>query len=400
MPLSLDDIAFLQSERAQKHLASLANANLSDASILPLLSQLRRSLSAHEAAAVLTTLRLRKNATAKFPVHGGRMLFTAAGLQQASGLLVRQYRARQFEAKRLLDLCCGIGADSLAFAAAHREVLGLDIDPAHIAIARHNGSVLQLPTQFSVCDIRHGIPSGYDAIFFDPARRDDSGRRIHHVEAYRPPLALARQWPAREIAVKLSPGLNLRQVAAYGGALEFISVAGRLSEALLWLHRDPAQPFATLLREADVLHMRNDGEAGLAVTAPRGWLLEPDPAVLRAGLVQTLGRQLDASMLDENIAYLTLDQPAPTPWARCWKIREWLPFQLKRLRRHLLARGIGRVTVKKRGFAMSPDELIARLRLGGEGDSCVLVMTRWRGKPIAILCDEPGQSLQIGNPRR
>ncbi len=397
MPLSLDDITFLQTERAQKQLVSLANVDLSDANLLPLLSQLRRSLTATEAAAILTTLQLRKTATVKFPVHGRRMLFTDAGLQQASGHLVRQYRARQFESSRLLELCCGIGADSLAFAAANREVHGLDIDPVHIAIARHNGSLLQLPTQFTVCDIRAGIPGGYDAIFFDPARRDDRGRRIHHVEAYRPPLSLARQWRAREIGIKLSPGLNLRQVAAYGGALEFISVEGRLSEALLWLHRDSAQPFATLLREAEVLHMRNDGEAGMAVTAPRAWLLEPDPAVLRAGLVQTLGRRLDASMLDERIAYLTLDQHVSTPWARCWKVREWLPFQLKRLRRHLLARGIGRVTVKKRGFAMRPDELIARLRLGGKGDSCVLVMTRCRGKPIAILCEEPklGQASRI-----
>lgn len=388
MPLSLDDIAFLQSDRAQAQLVSLADADLSDVNILPLLSQLRRSLTAHEAGAVLTMLQLRKKAAVKFPAHGERLLFTDAGLQQASGRLVRQYRARQFEASRLLDLCCSIGADSLAFAASRREALGLDINPVHIAIARHNATILQLGARFELCDIRAGIPAGYDAIFFDPARRDDSGRRIQHVEAYQPPLSLARRWAAREIAIKLSPGLDLRQIAAYGGALEFISVQGRLSEALLWLHRPAAQPYATLLREADSLHMRDDGEAGIAITAPRGWLLEPDPAVLRAGLVQTLARQLDASMLDETIAYLTLDKPVPTPWARCWKIREWQPFQLKRLRRHLHARGIGRVTIKKRGFPMSPEELLARLRLDGEGDACVLVMTRCRGQPIAILCEE------------
>ena len=388
MPLSLDDVAFLQSDRAQKQLVSLADADLSDANILPLLSQLRRSLTAREAGAVLTTLQLRKKAADKFPEHSGHMLFTDAGLQQASGRLVRQYRARQIESGRLLDLCCGIGADSLAFAASNREAQGLDIDPVHIAIARHNGSVLQLGARFAVCDIRGVIPAGYDAIFFDPSRRDDTGRRIQHVEAYRPPLSLARQWAAREIAIKLSPGLDLRQIAAYGGALEFISVQGRLSEALLWLHRPSAQPIATLLRETDALHLRDDGQTSIAVTEPRGWLLEPDPAVLRAGLVQTLGRQLDASMLDGSIAYLTLEQSATTPWARCWKIREWLPFQLKRLRRHLQARGIGRVTIKKRGFPMSPEELLARLRLDGEGESCVLVMTRCRGKPIAIVCDE------------
>ena len=389
MPLSADDIAFLQTERASVHLQAHADDDLSDANALRLLTTLRKSLTAPEAAAVLTTLRLRKKATVKFPRHAGRMLFTDAGLQQASALLARQYRASQFESPRLLDLCCGIGADSLAFAASGREVLGLDIDPAAIAAARHNAALRQLPAQFEVADVRAGVPAGYEAIFYDPARRDTQGRRIHQVERYLPPLSLVSQWRAPEIAVKLSPGVELRQIAKYGGALEFVSVAGSLSEALLWLHRPPAPLQATLLRGERAHHLRRVDGAVAEVSEPRQWLLEPDPSVLRAGLVQTLAQTLGASMLDDSIAYLTLDSRSATPWGRSWRILDWLPFQLKRLRSHLRARGIGRVTVKKRGFAMAPDELIARLRLDGKGDGCVLVMTRCRGQPIAILCAEP-----------
>ena len=392
MPLSLDDIAFLQTDRARARLHAHANDDLSDANALRLLTTLRLKLSPQQAAAVLTTLRLRKRARAKFPRQAQRLLFTDAGLQQASAYLARQYRARCFESPRVLDLCCGIGADSLALAAAGRQVLGLDIDPVAIAVARHNAAVLQRPARFAVADIRAGIPAGYEAIFFDPARRDEQGRRIHHVERYHPPLSLVSRWRAREVAVKLSPGVDLRQIAGYGGALEFISVAGSLSEALLWLHRPPAPPMATLLRDDEAQQMRRIDDAAVDITAPRGWLLEPDPSVLRAGLVQSLARKLDATMLDQRIAYLTADCSRATPWARCWRILDWLPFQLKRLRRHLRARGIGRVTVKKRGFAMSPQELIARLRLDGKGGHCVLVMTRCRGQPIAILCAEPETS--------
>ena len=395
MPLSLNDIAFLQTARAAGFLDSFADADLSASSALPLLTQLRKSLSAREAAAIVTTLQLRQKAVAKFPAHADQMLFTDAGLQQASGLLVRQYRARRFESARALDLCCGIGADSLAFSEAGRDTLGLDIDPVRIAIARHNAAVLRLPARFGIRDVREGLPTGYDAIFYDPARRDQQGRRIRHVESYIPPLSLAKQWQAREIAVKLSPGVELRQLTGYGGALEFISVGGNLSEALLWLHCPRAKPVATLLRPDGAFHLRHDGGSGVDITTPRGWLLEPDPAVLRANLVRTLARRLGASMLDDSIAWLTLDNPTPTVWARKWRIIDWLPFQLKRLRAALRARGIGRVTVKKRGFAMSPEELIARLRLDGRGDSCVLATTRCRGKPVAILCEPP----TVGQPQ-
>ena len=387
-------IAFLQSDRATNTLDSFADADLSAANSLPLLSRLRKSLAAQEAAAILTMLQLREKAHAKFPENASRMLFTDAGLQQASGLLVRQYRAGQFESADALDLCCGIGADSLALAAAGRDTLGLDIDPVRIAVARHNAAVLRLPARFDVHDVREGIASGYGAIFYDPARRNKQGGRIRHVESYIPSLSLAKRWQAREIAVKLSPGVDLRQIAEYGGALEFISVGGGLSEALLWLHRPRAKPMATLLRPDGAFHLRHDGGLGVDITTPLGWLLEPYPSVLRANLVRTLARRLGASMLDDSIAYLTLDTSTPTVWARSWRIIDWLPFQLKRLRAALRARGIGRVTVKKRGFAMSPEELTARLKLDGRGESCVLAMTRCRGKPVAILCEPP----KLGQP--
>jgi hypothetical protein len=64
-----------------------------------------------------------------------------------------------------------------------------------------------------------------------------------------------------------------------------------------------------------------------------------------------------------------------------------MPFQLKRLRRYLMESGVGRLTVKKRGFAMSPEALITRLRLRDGAEARVLVMTRHKGKPIAIICE-------------
>ena len=335
---------------------------------------------------MLTTLRLRKRAVAKFPRHARDMLFTEAGLQQASHPLVRRYRALQVESQDLLDICCGIGGDSLAFAAAGKQVLGLDIDPVRIAIARHNAAATLLSARFEVADATRQIPRGCGGIFFDPGRRDRQGRRIHHVERYQPPLSLARAWQADEILVKLSPAVDLRQVAAYGGQVEFISAKGQLTEALLWLQRTASPPCATLLTDAGHFQLTQGGGDRVAIAPPRAWLFEPDPAVLRAGLVQDLAQALNASMIDDDIAYLTLDSRVETPWGRYWKILDWMPFQLKRLRRYLVERGIGRVTVKKRGFAMAPEELITRLRLRAGHEERILVMTRHMAKPIAIIC--------------
>ena len=386
MALSLDDITFLRSERGRQFLAAYADSDTSESNTLRLLTTLRKSLSLTEASALLTTLRLRKRAAAKFPRFARDMLFTDAGLQQASHPAVRRYRAGLVESGNVLDVCCGIGGDSLALAAAGKQVLGLDIDPARIAIARHNAAAMGHRAAFQVADGARPLPPGFGCIFFDPGRRDPQGRRIHQVEQYRPPLSLVRAWRANEIIVKLSPAVDLQQLAAYPGQLEFISAQGQLIEALLWLHLPPAPPRATRLTESGVFHLTGGDPAPVEIAAPKAWLFEPDPAVLRAGLVQRLAQDLDAAMIDETIAYLTMDTRVESPWGRYWKILDWMPFQLKRLRRYLMERGVGRVTVKRRGFAMTPEELISRLRLRHGDESRVLVMTRCSGKPVVIVC--------------
>lgn len=389
MPLELTDIAFLRSGRARALLHEYAASDVSAENTLALLMGLRKSLSPAEASAILTTLRLRRKARDKFGDSADVMLFTDDGLQQASHPLVRDYRSRVIESANVLDLCCGIGSDSLAFAAAGKDTLGLDIDELRIAIARHNAESLVSSAEFAVADVRRKLPTGYDCLFYDPARRDGAGRRIHHVERYIPPLSLVRTWQSREICVKLSPALDLRQVNRHGGQVEFISVNRRLTEALLWLHWPAARPAATLLAGTSRYHLYRDCDSGVETAAPKAWLLEPDPAVLRAGLVQHLAADLGAAMLDSAIAYLTLDEKRATPWGRYWKIRDWMPFQLKRLRRYLAQRGVGRVTVKKRGFPQTPEDIIRQLRLKKGDNSRVLVLTRHRGAPIAIICDEP-----------
>jgi SAM-dependent methyltransferase len=386
MSLTVADIEFLRSDRAREYLAGFNDFDLSAAAELPLLSQLRTSLKPRQASAILQTLKLRAKAETKFPRHAQKMLFTDAGLQQASQPAISQYRASKLATESVLDLCCGIGADTLAFAAAGLDALGLDIDPVRIAIARHNAEALGNCAHFDLADVNRSIPAGYASIFFDPARRDERGRRLHDVERYRPPLSLVREWKAREILVKLSPAVDLRQLDAYGGCVEFISLAGNLCEALLWLNQPSAPPKATQITSGGALHFYPEYAARAEISPPRGWLIEPDPAIIRAGLVQNLAADLSAALLDETIAYVTCDRKPDTPWGRCWQILDWLPFQLKRLRRYLAERRVGKVTVKKRGFPMSPEELIARLRLTDGEEERVVVMTRHRGRAIAIIC--------------
>jgi len=75
-----------------------------------------------------------------------------------------------------------------------------------------------------------------------------------------------------------------------------------------------------------------------------------------------------------------------TPFADGYRVVDVLPFSEKGLRLELRRRGVGRVTLKKRGSAVDTDALGRRLRLTGDGEATVL-LTRLLGRPLAILVE-------------
>jgi len=123
---------------------------------------------------------------------------------------------------------------------------------------------------------------------------------------------------------------------------------------------------------------------GSNLSEPLCYLYEPDPAILRAGLVRDLANTLSAYQLDPDIAYLTSDKKVTTPFARVWETEAWFPFQLKKLRAYLRERGVGKVVVKKRGSPIQPESLIRDLRLNGDAERIVF-LTHLCGKPIVVI---------------
>lgn len=393
------DVDFLTGPAGREALAWLAAEDLSEARTLVLLAALRSTLTPEQAGAALTLARLRRRAASKFS-RAGEMFFTPEGLEQASGEHIAAWRARRFAAAgyaRVADLGCGVGGDTLALAALPGVlVLGVDRDRLRLRLARANLRAYGRQAVWLAADLTRALPlCGVPAAFFDPARREH-GRRVFSVRSYQPPLDTITAWRFDGLAVKLSPGVALDEVRPYtdaGAGLEFISAQGELKEAVLW-----TGAFGFVGRCASRIDADGHGEilmpAGLPappLSMPRAYLYEPDPAVIRAGLLGELAAHLGITLyrLDETIAYLTGDGAVDTPWARVWPVEAWMPFHLKRLRAALVERGIGRVTVKKRGSPIAPEALIGKLRLNGDGRPAVVVLTRAAGQPCALICGEP-----------
>lgn len=388
--MELRDFHFLLSPEGAERLDQLTKTAIRPENHLALASELRREVTAGQAHALLETAMLRQRAGEKFS-RAAQMFFTRPALEQASSEVVSVYRSARFADAGfglVADLGCGIGGDALGLA-AHGHVVGIDRDRLRLEMARENAEVYGRGGRFHpvLADLYALPPLAVDALFFDPGRRDERGRRLYSVHDYRPPLSLLEQWlpMVPHAGVKISPGVDYGELPA-GAEVEFISVAGGVKEAVLWFGRlnGGVERRATLLPGGESLTSADDTGEPVPVEAPGAYLYEPDGAVIRAHLVEALAQRLGAAKIDDDIAYLTTDRARLTPFARCFAVDEVMPFQLKRLRQALRERGVGRVTVKKRGSPLEPETLQRRLRLEGEGQAIVF-LTHVRGEPYVLI---------------
>jgi SAM-dependent methyltransferase len=346
---------------------------------------------AARAAAALTQVQLRHNAVAKFGADATRMYFTPDGLEQSTRLRVAQHRAGRLAAaapSSVIDLGCGIGGDLVAFAREGLTVAGIDLDPVRVEVARANLAALGLPGAVQVADATDLDLGGFGVVFADPARRSARGR-VFDVEGWTPPWAFVTTLFERASVVKVAPGIP-HDLIPDGVEAEWVSEAGEVKEASLWsTYLASARRRATVIGEGGLATLTEeddpyDGIAERPVRGLGGFVYEPDGAVIRAGLVTAVAAGVEGGLLDEHIAYVTSDRAFTSPFARGFRVLEVLPYREKQLKAALRQRGVGRLTIKKRGVDVVPDELRKRLDLRGPNEATV-IMTRIAGSGAAVL---------------
>lgn len=351
----------------------------------------RQGLPAGLAGAALTQARLRERAAGKFGPDAAHLLYTEAGLAQATRGAVAARRAARYAAaglRAVTDLCCGLGADAIAFARAGLSVRAFDADPTTAALAEANAAALGLPITVQRADVTT-LALGDDPVFCDPARRSGGHRRLDP-DAWSPPWPFLRTLTDRTGCLKLGPGIDHDRLPA-GTEAEWVSVGGEVVEAALWCGALPEVP-----RRATVLpsgpgpghELTGTGDRDAEVGPVCRFLYDPDGAVVRSHLVAELADRLGATLADEDIAYLYADHPTDTPFARRYEVTDVLPFSVKRLRAALRSRRPDRLTIKKRGSAIEPEDLRRTLRLPRTpgGDHLTVVLTRVAGAPTALIC--------------
>ncbi|APT84576.1 class I SAM-dependent methyltransferase [Corynebacterium aquilae] len=323
----------------------------------------------------------------KLPSH---WLMCTDSSQQATPMAVAALRAHRIHTTMgtgttAHDVTCSIGTEIAALTHAGIPTIGSDLDPARIAMAHYNlnhtpqQTPHQAPHQLAIADALT-TTSTADIIIADPARRN-GGRRITSPTDLIPPLPeLINRHHNRALAIKCAPGLDFND---WEGLVSITSVDGGVKEACLYTpHLSD-----NLTREANIIKPwgqdtftdRDPDDCG--VSAPGRYLIDPDGAVVRAGLVRAFAHRYGLSQLDERIAYLT-GQEIPAGYSGFEILDVANP---KKVKAALAAHNIGSVEILLRGIDGDPDELRKKYKPKGKNPGAV-VLTRIGSQGVALIC--------------
>ena len=139
--------------------------------------------------------------------------------------------------------------------------------------------------------------------------------------------------------------------------------------------------------------LRSDG-SGWAITdaeddvipeqAPGEWIIDPDGAVVRAGLVRHYAARHGLWQLDPRIAYLTGD--SVPEGVRGFRILEQIKYSEKLLKQTRSKRDCGVAEILVRGVDVDPAVLRPRLKLKGSLALSVVIVRIGRSAS-AFICE-------------
>ena len=317
-----------------------------------------------------------------------RLFLTGDSLAQASSEALAAFHGACFaECETVLDACCGIGRDALALAAAGKRVVAVDSDPARLVFARANATVCGLSERIQfVCADVTTLSEHYDGAFFDPARRDSTTRFSGDGERYLPPLSFLETLKDRcgVVVAKLSPALPNILLESLGGQHYFLSEERTCKEACVVVGLESGPPCALLLPSGERYVASEEPPLAEELGA---YLLDPDPAVIRAGALGALAGACGAAQISASDTYLTAESPSMLAAIRSYRVRVALPYRERTLGRWLREQGVGRLVVKKRRYAKEPDAVHKELGLKGKGDEATLVIVAQGKSWLGVVCE-------------
>jgi len=346
-----------------------------------------------------TQLKLRRKAASKFPGWIDKdILYIERVLEQSSGQIAAKHK-RQWMKGKVIDLSGGIGSDLIHSADQIMQIVYCDIDPELCELFRHNSNVLGIKHADIHCgdgiDALSQYPDDhFDVVYVDPDRRVGKGRSISLKDTSPDVTAHLGTMLAKgnTLLVKASPALDPTEATRrLPGLREYrvVSVDGEVKEVLLFVERSPDAKLArtaVIIRGNETTEFADTGNrAGVWNDGSPAYFFEPDPAIIRAGLVSDIAHRFGLHHIHAGSVYLVGNKATLGFPGRSFKIDHLLSANYRSVSVWCKEQGIVKANIARREFPENTDTIRKKLKLKDGGET-YLFFTKWQGGYTCLAC--------------
>jgi SAM-dependent methyltransferase len=398
-------ISWLQSPEGQAVIRS-ARGYSDPLTAIPALRKQFSEISRELISLAFSQAQMQHRLEARWGQSAAELLLTEDGISQATRPVVAQYRAKFIASKfganaHVLDLTCGLGFDAREFARYGLRVTGVEIDSEIAKYARHN--LMQFGVEVHCADANEFvIPNDVDVIFVDPARRDPSAakdsmgntKRIFNPSQWSPSWEKINDFATTHpVLAKVAPGIDKSDLADWDA--RWISSGGDLVECFL-SSAGAGIRAAVLLDSESGSSIEILGDETTKTQALGGYLVVPDPALIRASALDAVASLCNGGLVNEHIAWLTSDDAdavsklankSPS-LASVLKIESHSKFSEKQLVANLKDVTASGVTIMTRGMQLDVEAIrkLAVKATATGGQELIIAIYRDDAGPQVLIC--------------
>ncbi len=320
-------------------------------------------------------------------------------LAQSSSEITARYKAGLISGERLIDITGGFGADAYFFSRSFQHVIHCEQDRELSAIAAHNikqldpGCPIEVVHADSIKYLKE-FSGSIDWIYADPGRRSKTGRKLYRLEESIPNILNYMELlfqKAPSVLLKTSPLLDLTRGKSQlksVSAIHVVAVKNEVKE-LLWVLRPKAKnpiPIRTVNftshgnQYLNAVWGQEDSKSG-SFSPPLRYLYEPNAAILKAGLFNTVASRYPVYKLAPNTHLYTSRELIRFPGRR-FEILEVLPFKKTKIKLMELRKA----NITTRNFPVSVREIRKKYKFREGGKEYLFFTQTSKNEKIIIRC--------------
>lgn len=357
-------------------------------------------------AAALQQIAGRQKAKEKLPewyATPGILYPKKVSMEQCSSSQTADYKASLVGGKSFADLSGGFGVDTIALAKKFEKGYYVEPQKELCELFQHNCKTFGINHITVINDTLEDCIDGLEAvdvIYLDPSRRDVHGRRVVSLEDCVPNLL---EWKSvllgkcNTLMVKLSPMIDLHltlRALPETVSVHVIAVNEECKEVVCIINSKTAtdiQMIAMDLRSDDntlfTSSLQTERTTPPSIATQIGtYLYEPNAAVMKAGIFNSLSQQFQVQKLEKNTNLFTsnaLREDFPGRIFRIEAVHEFHPRKTAKELSHLES-----ASIAVRNFPLTAEELRKTLKIK-DGNACYLFgCTVEGGKKCVVVCEK------------